>query len=130
MGNILHPNAKTTIRVRKEIQESKESILKLAKKYSLNPKTIVKWKKRENLEDNKSGAKTVKSVLSELEQKSICEFRRLTKFSLDDCYIALKDTIPKLSRSNLHRCLKRNGLSRLPKEEVTKKEIPFKIEKY
>ena len=122
MGNILHPNAKTTIRVRKEIQESKESILKLAKKYSLNPKTIVKWKKRENLEDNKSGAKTVKSVLSELEQKSICEFRRLTKFSLDDCYIALKDTIPKLSRSNLHRCLKRNGLSRLPKEEVTKKD--------
>jgi transposase-like protein len=122
MGNILHPNAKTTIRVRREIQESKESILKLAKKYSLNPKTIVKWKKRKNLEDNKSGAKTVKSVLSELEQKSICEFRRLTKFSLDDCYIALKDTIPKLSRSNLHRCLKRNGLSRLPKEEVTKKD--------
>ena len=34
MGNILHLNAKTTIRVRKEIQESKESILKLAKKYS------------------------------------------------------------------------------------------------
>jgi len=38
MGNILHLNAKTTIRIRKEIQESKESILKLAKKYSLNPK--------------------------------------------------------------------------------------------
>ena len=34
MGNILHLNAKTTIRVRKEIHESKESILKLAKKYS------------------------------------------------------------------------------------------------
>jgi transposase-like protein len=46
MGNILHPNAKTTIRVRKEIQESYESILKLAKKYSLNPKTIVKWKRK------------------------------------------------------------------------------------
>ena len=127
MGNILHLNAKTTIRVRKEIQESKESILKLAKKYSLNPKTIVKWKKRENLEDNKSGAKKVKSVLSELEQKSICEFRRLTKFSLDDCYIALKDKIPKLSRSNLHRCLRRNGLSRLPKEEIkTKDKKKFK----
>ena len=84
MGNILHSNAKTTIRVRKEIQESCESILKLAKKYSLNPKTIVKWKKRENLEDNKSGAKKVKSVLSELEQASICEFRRTTKLSLEE----------------------------------------------
>ena len=121
MGNILHLNAKTTIRIRKEIQESKKSILKLAKKYSLNPKTIVKWKKRENLEDNKSGAKTIKSSLTELEQKSICEFRRLTKFSLDDCYITLKDKIPKLSRSNLHRCLKRNGLSRLPRKENIKK---------
>ena len=57
MGNILHGGAKTTPKIRKEIQESKESILKLAKKYSLNPKTIVKWKRRENLEDNKSGAK-------------------------------------------------------------------------
>jgi transposase-like protein len=35
---------------------------------------------------------------------------------LDDCFIALKDSIPNLSRSNLHRCLKRNGLSVLPKE--------------
>lgn len=37
-------------------------------------------------------------------------------------YIALKDKIPKLSRSNLHRCLQRNGLSRLPKDENIKKE--------
>ena len=69
MGNILHLNAKTTIRIRKEIQESKESVLKLAKKYNLNPKTIQKWKHRVNLEDNKSGAKKVKSVLSDLEEK-------------------------------------------------------------
>ncbi len=32
MGELLHSNAKTTIRVRKEIQESKESLAKLAKK--------------------------------------------------------------------------------------------------
>jgi hypothetical protein len=38
MGNILHPNAKTTIRVTNEIQKSYGSILKLAKKYSLNQK--------------------------------------------------------------------------------------------
>lgn len=122
MGSILHLNAKTTIRIRKEIQESKESVLKLAKKYNLNPKTIQKWKHRKNLEDNKSGAKKVKSVLSDLEQQIICNFRRTTKLSLDDCYISLKDNIPKLSRSNLHRCLQRNGLSRLPKEDSIKKE--------
>jgi hypothetical protein len=51
--NILHHNAKTTIKVTNEIQESYESILKLDKKYSLNLKIIVKLGKRENLEDNK-----------------------------------------------------------------------------
>ena len=39
-----------------------------------------------------------------------------------ECYISLKDSIPKLSRSNLHRCLQRNGLSRLPKDDSTKKD--------
>ncbi|MFK5973986.1 MAG: DDE-type integrase/transposase/recombinase [Flavobacteriaceae bacterium] len=32
---------------------------------------------------------------------------------LDDLYIALKPIMPELPRSNLHRCLQRNGISRL-----------------
>lgn len=39
MGSILHSNAKTTPKLRKEIQDSKESIAALAKRLSLNPKT-------------------------------------------------------------------------------------------
>lgn len=49
----------------------------------------------------------------------MCEFRRVTKFSLDDVFVALKDKIPALTRSNLHRCLQRHGLSRLPVEDGT-----------
>ena len=45
----------------------------------------------------------------------ICAFRRKTLLPLDDCYTALKPHIPSLSRSNLHRCLKRNNLGQLPK---------------
>ena len=122
MGNILHGNAKTTARVRAEIQASQESIAKLAERYHLNPKTVHKWKNRTGVSDEKSGAKKVRSVLSELEQQVICEFRRVSQFSLDDCFIVLKEQIPNLSRSNLHRCLKRNGLSVLPKIESGKKE--------
>lgn len=122
MGNILHANAKTTPRIRKEIQESKESIAKLAIKYNLNPKTIQKWKNATNTEDKKSGAKTIRSSLSPMEQQIICEFRRTTKLALDDCFIALKEKIPALTRSNLHRCLKRNGLSVLPKNEDEQQE--------
>ena len=122
MGSILHLNAKTTKRIRKEIQESKESNAVLAKRLNLNIKTVIKWSNRDYQEDLKSGPKKVISVLSELEQEVICEFRRVSKLSVDDCYIALRDEIPKLSRSNLYRCLKRNGLSQLPKDENNVKE--------
>jgi len=123
MGNIQHSNAKTTPRIRKEIQESNETIAELAARLSLNPKTVIKWKNAKRTTDKKSGPTTPKStVLTEQEEQIICEFRRVTKFSLDDVFIALKDEIPKMTRSNLHRCLQRHGLSRLPKEDVAKKE--------
>jgi hypothetical protein len=123
MGDIQHSNAKTTPRIRKEIQESKETIAELAARLSLNPKTIMKWKNAGRTRDKKSGPTNPKStVLTEQEEKIICEFRRVTKFSLDDVFIALMDEIPKMTRSNLHRCLQRHGLSRLPKEDVAKKE--------
>lgn len=122
MGHIHHANAKTTFRIRKEIQESKESIAKLALRYQLNPKTIIKWRKSATCEDKKSGPITPKSSLSLQEQAIICEFRRVTQFALDDVFIALKDRIPALTRSNLYRCLLRNGLNKLPKTEEEKRE--------
>ncbi|MBN9066611.1 MAG: IS481 family transposase, partial [Rhizobiales bacterium] len=36
---------------------------------------------------------------------------------LDDCLYALHPTIPHLTRSSLHRCLQRHGISRLPDVE-------------
>jgi hypothetical protein len=117
MGSILHGNAKTTPKIREEIRDSQESIASLAKRLSLNPKTVMKWRHAGRLEDNLSGAKEPKTVLSKAEQHIICEFRRTTKLSLDDCYISLKDVIATLSRSNLYRCLKRNNLNVLPVEE-------------
>ena len=122
MGSVHHANAKTTVRVRKEIQESKESIAKLAMRYNLNPKTVAKWRKAEGSDDGRSGPKKPKSSLSEREQQIICEVRRVTQFPLDDLFIMLKDRIPSLTRSNLHRCLVRHGLNVLPKEDNKSKE--------
>jgi transposase-like protein len=39
---------------------------------------------------------------------------------LDDCLYALQPTIPHLTRSSLHRCLQRHGVSRLPQMEGDK----------
>ena len=37
------------------------------------------------------------------------EFRRCTLLPLDDVLGCLRDTIPKLTRFSLHRCLERHG---------------------
>ena len=128
MGNLYHANAKTTARVREEIQNSTESIATLAKRLSINPKTVLKWRHAKQINDKKSGPKApCSTVLSPLEEQSICEFRRQTKLSLDDIYISLKDNIKGLTRSNLYRCLKRYGLNKISKEETNAKEKkPFK----
>jgi transposase InsO family protein len=47
-------------------------------------------------------------------------FRRHTLLPLDDCLYSLQATIPHLSRSSLHRCLQRHGISRLPDVEADK----------
>lgn len=52
------------------------------------------------------------------EQESLAvAFRRHTLLPLDDCLYALQATIPHLSRSALHRCFQRPGISRLPLNE-------------
>lgn len=40
-------------------------------------------------------------------------FRRHSLLPLDDCLYALQPSIPHLTRSALHRCLQRHGISRL-----------------
>jgi len=117
MGNIYHANAKTTVRTRKEIQVSKETISQLALRFSLNPKTVMYWKNAGRVTDKKSGPSHPHSTSLSLEEEQvICEFRRMTRFSLDDVYICLRDKIPALSLSNLYRCLVRAGINRLPPE--------------
>src|SRR5215471_6163583 len=55
MGQILHGSAKTTHAVRAAIQRSKTSIQELASRYDLNPKTVMKWRKRAFLYDAPMG---------------------------------------------------------------------------
>ena len=56
-----------------------------------------------------------------LEQEAmIVAFRRHTLLPLDDCLCALQPTIAGLTRSSLHRCLQRHGISRLPDLEGDK----------
>ena len=118
MGQVRHGSATTTEAVRRAIQDSQESLRALARRYGINPKTVAKWKKRKSVQDRPTGPKAPHStVLSREEEAVIVAFRRHTLLALDDCLYALQPTIPNLTRSSLHRCLQRHGISRLP--EVT-----------
>lgn len=115
MGQILHGCAKTTETIRRAIQNSKESIAKLSRYYNLNPKTIIKWRKRSFAKDADMGPKHARSTVLTLEEEAvIVAFRKHTLLPLDDCLYALQISIPHLTRSSLHRCLQRHSISRLP----------------
>jgi len=121
MGQVLHGCAKTTQAVRRAIQNSQESLMSLSEYYHLNPKTILKWRKRNFVHDAPMGPKNPhSSVLSLEEEGIIVAFRKHTLLPLDDCLYALQPTIPRLTRSSLHRCLQRHEMSRIPEVEGDK----------
>ena len=65
-------------------------------------------------------------MLSVEEEAIVIAFRRHTLLPLDDCLYALQATIPHLTRSSLHRCLQRHGISRLPEVEGQAREEAVK----
>jgi transposase InsO family protein len=114
----LHGSARTTPRVRAELQAAQESTRALADRYGLNPKTVAKWRARTGTADAPMGPRRPRSsVLTEAEEAIVVEFRRRTLLPLDDVLGCLREAIPTLSRSALHRCLARHGISRLPQDE-------------
>ena len=72
-----HPNAKTTVHIRKIIKESNEPILSLAKRFNLTKTTVSKWKHREDFTDKSSRPHRIRTTFSPLEDWIICEIRRL-----------------------------------------------------
>ncbi|WP_044045259.1 IS481 family transposase [Octadecabacter antarcticus] len=121
MGQVRHGCATTTHAIRAKIQRSQATTAALSRELGINVKTVAKWRKRETLEDRKTGPTEPSStVLTTSEEAMVVAFRRYTLLPLDDCLYALQPSIPHLTRSSLHRCLQRNGISRLPDMEGNK----------
>ena len=114
MGKIPHGCATTTPATRRLIQQSTESLQKLAKRFGIDPKTVAKWRSRTTTEEAVRGPKPAATVLTPAEEAAIVLFRQQTLLPLDDCLYALQEAIPPLSRSALPRCFQRHGVSRLP----------------
>jgi hypothetical protein len=105
MGQILHGSVRTTEAVRWAIPHSQASLGVLAARYGINPKTVAKWRQRRHVQDSPMGPKQLRSsVLTQEEEAAIVAFRRHALLPLDDCHYSLPSSIPRLTRSSLHRC--------------------------
>ena len=121
MGQVLHGSATTTHAIRAAIQRSEATAKELAERHGINPKTVAKWKKRTFVHDVPMGPKQPRSTVLTVEQEAVAvAFRKHTLLPLDDCLYALQPTIAHLTRSSLHRCYQRHGISRLPEVEGDK----------
>lgn len=118
MAQVLHGSATTTRRIRAQIQSAQAPTATLARRYGVNPKTVAKWRRRPSVEDLPMGPRRRRSsVLTELEEAAVVTVRVHARLPLDDLFVVMRDAVPHLTRSNLHRCLVRHGISRLPKPE-------------
>ena len=116
--------ARTTSRVRAELQASNKPSSALARRYGLNRITVAKWRARTTTQDAPMGLSTPHSTVPmPTEDAIMIEFRRQPLLSLDDLLGCLCDSIPELTRSSLHRCLERYGISRLPGGEYQPQSV-------
>jgi hypothetical protein len=111
-----HIYARTTRTERKAIQRSEETNVALAKRFGRDRKTIALWKGRQTTRNAPRGPKApLLKGLDRTEEAFLVQYRLATGFRLEHCLAHLKESYPDLSRSALHRCLKRHGVGRLDK---------------
>jgi transposase InsO family protein len=114
----LHANATTTPKTRAYIQSSTASVAQLAAEIGVSDKTIRRWRGRTTTEDRSHRPEHMNISLSPLEEALVCELRTELDLPLDDIVEVMRRCVrPELSRSAIHRCLQRHGISRRPKPE-------------
>jgi transposase InsO family protein len=111
----LHANAATTPKTRAYIQASSASVAELAAELGISRRTVARWRGRDTTADRSSRPKRINSSLSPLEEELVCELRNRLDLPLDDIAEVMRRCVnPKLSRSAVHRCLQRHGISSRP----------------
>ena len=111
----LHANATTTPKVRAYIQRSKRSVAELAAELGVSETTIRRWRGRRTVNDHSHRPKTLQTSFSPMEESLVCELRTRLQLPLDDIVEVMRRCVnDELSRSAIHRCLKRHGLSQRP----------------
>ena len=111
----LHKNATTTPAIRTYIRQSPLGIRALARELGLSEMTVRKWKYRSDVYDRSHRRHHLGQSTTDAEEEIIRELRTRVGLSLDDITEVMHRCIrADLSRSAIHRCLRRHGLSARP----------------
>lgn len=116
----LHANARTTPRTRAEIQLRAKTtpVAALATEYGVNEATIRRWKDRDSVADRSHTAKRLAIAMTPAEEALAVELRTALALPLDDIVEVMRRCAnPKLSRSGIHRCLRRHGVAKRTKPQ-------------
>lgn len=120
MKQVYHSNSTTNVRLRSEINNSKESNNALSLKYGVSKNTISKWKNRSKFTDKSSRPNIIHYALSELEMLIAVELRILTWWALDEITEAINPLEPEKIRSAVYRTYVREKINRVPEKEKEK----------
>ena len=127
----LHANATTTPKVRAYIQASSASVADLAKELGVSETTIRRWRQRDSVEDRSHRPRRLQTRFDTVEEEIVIELRTRLGLSLDDILEVMRRGLrPDISRSALHRCLKRHGLSARPRMAATPDRQPFEATRF
>ena len=106
------PRAPAPISRRAPIQKSTASTAALARELGVHRRTVARWKARQDVADRSTRPHRLATTITQWEEALIVELRRSLTLPLDDIVEAMRRCLnPQLSRSGVHRCLKRHGLS-------------------
>lgn len=114
MQTNLHKLARTTPAVRAEISASTEPAWMVAQRYGISEATVYKWRGRDTFEDKSHTARNLQTHLTPAQEAIVVELRKTLLVPLDDLLAITREFIcSEVSRSGLHRCLKRHNVSEL-----------------
>lgn len=114
MSSHIHPQARTTPKIRQEIKDSGLSEREAARVFNISRATASKWLKRDDIQDRSHRAHTLHTTLSAAQEAVVLSLRQSLYLPLDDLlYIARQYINPDVSRSGIARLLKREGMARL-----------------
>jgi transposase InsO family protein len=114
MSTRIHPQARTTPKIRQEIKDSGLSDREAAKVFNITRATAAKWLKRDDVQDRSHRAHTLHTTLTATQEAVVLSLRQTLYLPLDDLLFITRQYInPEVSRSGIARLLKREGMARL-----------------